>query len=143
MLGAFGGYIFSSVLFFAFPLIFHKKKKQHFQARHISHRGGAGERMENTLPAFRNALRCGTDMFEIDLHLTNDGELVVSHDDDLQTLTGKDVTLSDCNYNEIPLLNETLKVTFSKDASVKSCEEGDRRIPLFRFATLIIFIFKQ
>jgi glycerophosphoryl diester phosphodiesterase len=48
---------------------------------HISHRGGAALAPENTMLAFRQAVeRFQTDMLELDVHMTADGELVVAHD---------------------------------------------------------------
>jgi glycerophosphoryl diester phosphodiesterase len=46
----------------------------------IAHRGGAAIAPENTLPAFRQALALGVDGIELDLQLSDDGELVVIHD---------------------------------------------------------------
>jgi glycerophosphoryl diester phosphodiesterase len=47
----------------------------------VAHRGGAGLRPENTLAAFANAIELGAEGFELDVHLTRDGELVVHHDE--------------------------------------------------------------
>ena len=44
------------------------------------HRGSRGTHPENTLPAFAEALRAGADVLELDLAVTKDGALVVSHD---------------------------------------------------------------
>lgn len=44
------------------------------------HRGARGLAPENTLTAFHKALRLGVDTLELDLALTRDGVLVVSHD---------------------------------------------------------------
>lgn len=46
-----------------------------------AHRGGRGVRPENTLPAFEYALDLQVTTLELDLHLTRDGEVVVTHDD--------------------------------------------------------------
>jgi len=46
----------------------------------IAHRGGAGLWPENTLFAFRNAVRHGFAAAELDVQLTRDGKLVVFHD---------------------------------------------------------------
>ena len=52
---------------------------------HIAHRGGALLAPENTLVAFRQAVeRYRTDMLELDVHLSRDGELVVAHDPTLE-----------------------------------------------------------
>lgn len=45
-----------------------------------AHRGGRALRPENTLPAFANALSLGVDTLELDMGVTRDGVLVVSHD---------------------------------------------------------------
>lgn len=52
----------------------------------IAHRGASGSEIENTLPAFRRAVREGADFAETDLRLTADGEVVLFHDDDLRRL---------------------------------------------------------
>ena len=44
------------------------------------HRGTRGTRPENTLAAFREALRVGVDVLEMDMGVTKDGVIVVSHD---------------------------------------------------------------
>lgn len=46
----------------------------------IAHRGDAKNYPENTLSAFTAALENGADAIELDVHLTNDGELIVHHD---------------------------------------------------------------
>lgn len=48
------------------------------------HRGSRGTHPENTLAAFREALRVGADVLELDLAVTKDGVLVVSHDPRLE-----------------------------------------------------------
>lgn len=45
-----------------------------------AHRGGRALRPENTLPAFANALSMGVDTLELDMGVTKDGVVVVSHD---------------------------------------------------------------
>lgn len=49
----------------------------------IAHRGASGERPENTLAAYALAVEQGADMIEIDLHLTRDGAVAVTHDEAL------------------------------------------------------------
>lgn len=44
------------------------------------HRGARGLRPENTLPAFELALQLGVSTLELDVGVTRDGELVISHD---------------------------------------------------------------
>ena len=45
-----------------------------------AHRGGAGLMPENTISAMKNALDLGVNTLEFDLHLSKDGDVVVSHD---------------------------------------------------------------
>lgn len=45
-----------------------------------AHRGGAGLMPENTIAAMKNALDLGVNTLEFDLHLSADGQVVVSHD---------------------------------------------------------------
>lgn len=45
-----------------------------------AHRGGAGLNPENTLQAFGAALALGVSTLELDVHLTRDDDVVVSHD---------------------------------------------------------------
>jgi len=45
-----------------------------------AHRGGRALLPENTLPAFANALTMGVDTLELDVGITSDGEVVVSHE---------------------------------------------------------------
>lgn len=45
-----------------------------------AHRGGRALLPENTLPAFANALSMGVDTLELDISVTKDGVVIVSHD---------------------------------------------------------------
>jgi glycerophosphoryl diester phosphodiesterase len=46
----------------------------------IAHQGGQDESPSNTMYAFRRAVRDGADMLELDVGVTRDGEVVVTHD---------------------------------------------------------------
>lgn len=48
--------------------------------RIVAHRGGAGERPQNTLSAFRACVGSGIDGVEFDVHGAADGRLVIHHD---------------------------------------------------------------
>ncbi len=45
-----------------------------------AHRGGAGLMPENTISAMKNAIDLGVNTLEFDLHISQDGQVVVSHD---------------------------------------------------------------
>jgi glycerophosphoryl diester phosphodiesterase len=49
--------------------------------RLYAHRGAAAERPENTMPAFERAIEIGVDALELDVHVTRDNHLIVSHDE--------------------------------------------------------------
>src|SRR5437588_12753790 len=48
------------------------------------HRGARAMRPENTLPAFEYAIAQGVDALELDMAVTKDGVVVVSHDPELR-----------------------------------------------------------
>src|SRR6266851_5182205 len=49
------------------------------------HRGARARRPENTLPAFEYAIAQGVDALEMDMAVTKDGVIVISHDPILET----------------------------------------------------------
>lgn len=56
----------------------------------FAHRGSKGTHPENTLAAFEEAIRVGSDGIELDVHLSQDHELVVIHDETVErTSNGK------------------------------------------------------
>lgn len=57
-----------------------------------AHRGGRGLLPENTLPAFANALSMGVDTLELDVGVTADGEVVVSHERGLNPDLARDAS---------------------------------------------------
>lgn len=73
---------------------------------HISHRGGAALAPENTRAAFDLAVkRWRTDMLELDVHLTRDGELVVSHDPTVDRCTDGEGPIRECTLSELQQLD--------------------------------------
>ena len=53
----------------------------------LAHRGASGYAPENTLEAFRLGMDMGADGFELDVHMSKDGELVVIHDETVDRTT--------------------------------------------------------
>lgn len=52
-----------------------------------AHRGAGAYAPENTMEAFRLAVEMGTDAVELDVHVTQDGDLAVIHDDTVDRTT--------------------------------------------------------
>ncbi|MEM8971766.1 MAG: glycerophosphodiester phosphodiesterase [Pseudomonadota bacterium] len=44
------------------------------------HRGARGVLPENTIPSFQNAIAAGSDCLELDIAMTSDGKIVITHD---------------------------------------------------------------
>lgn len=105
---------YSVVLFLGFLLLgnvsFAQKKKFDTQA----HRGGRGLMSENTIPAMLDAIDRGINTLEMDLQLSKDLKVVVSHDpyfnanfvstpagDTLTKDAGKKILLYQLNYDSI------------------------------------------
>ena len=61
--------------------------KGRFPVMVVAHRGFSGAAPENTLAAFRKAIEIGSDMIELDIHLSKDGKIVVIHDETLERTT--------------------------------------------------------
>lgn len=66
-----------------------------------AHRGAAKERPENTLEAFERALELGVDALEMDVRLTADGVVVVSHDPTLARTAGVSVEVHSLTLEEL------------------------------------------
>jgi glycerophosphoryl diester phosphodiesterase len=69
--------------------------------RVIAHRGASGQYPENTLAAFRAAADAGAPYFELDVHMTRDGVVVVSHDAVLSRTCRLDAAIGDLTLAEL------------------------------------------
>ncbi|XP_065314270.1 lysophospholipase D GDPD1-like isoform X2 [Gordionus sp. m RMFG-2023] len=104
-----GTYVATSYVLFKYPQILHKKKNNTLKCRNICHRGGSWENVENTIEAFQNSIQnSGSDMLELDCHLTKDKKVVVVHDNELTRLTGKAIQIATTDYKDIPPLLPSL-----------------------------------
>jgi len=99
---------------------------------HISHRGGAALAPENTLAAFEAAVeRWGTDMLELDLQRTRDGELVVCHDETVDRCTDGTGRVDEHDLAALRALDAGYR--FSPDGGATFPFRGQGvRIPTFR-----------
>ncbi|MCK5801272.1 MAG: glycerophosphodiester phosphodiesterase [Lentisphaeria bacterium] len=70
-----------------------------------AHRGAMDTHPENTLSAFREAIRCGAHMIEFDVYLTKDKKLVVIHDATVDRTTNGKGRVSNLTFEEIRRLD--------------------------------------
>jgi glycerophosphoryl diester phosphodiesterase len=71
----------------------------------IAHQGGEDEFPSNTLYAFRNALRVGADMLELDIGVTKDNKVIVMHDTTVDGKTNGHGTVSSKTLAQIKRLD--------------------------------------
>ncbi len=94
---------------FLFPLLIllaenHKKVK--LSERGVcAHRGAIETHPENTLAAFKEAIRLGAHMIEFDVRMTKDKKLVIMHDKTVDRTTNGSGAISDLTLEEIKSLD--------------------------------------
>lgn len=71
----------------------------------VGHRGASYDAPENTMSAFRLAWSQGVKAIELDIHLTKDGALVVSHDASTKRTTGVDRVIEESTLAELRSLD--------------------------------------
>ena len=67
----------------------------------ICHRGDWRNYPENSIPAIESVIKMGADMVEIDIQLTKDSVLVLSHDRTIDRCTTGKGNINDLTYDEI------------------------------------------
>lgn len=93
------------------------------QVQIVGHRGAAWDAPENTLISAKTAVDQGADAFEIDIHLSQDGQLVVIHDATTLRTTGVDLAVKDTPWSALKDLDA---------GSFKSPDFAGEPIPLLR-----------
>ena len=66
-----------------------------------AHQGASAYFPENTLPSFQGAADMKADGVELDVHMTYDGKIIISHDRSLKRCGGGDVVIEAVSYAEI------------------------------------------
>jgi glycerophosphoryl diester phosphodiesterase len=102
-------YIVYSILLL-FPSLLHKKKNlgRMSSCHLIAHRGSRLEGIpENTIAAFKDAIKGGADIIELDVWLTLDGKVIVHHDEKLTRMTNGscNASITSLNSKNIPLIS--------------------------------------
>ena len=67
----------------------------------IGHRGAMGYAPENTLASFEEAIRRGADLLEMDVQLSQDGEVVVMHDTSVDRTTNGEGLVRDLPWKKL------------------------------------------
>lgn len=74
-----------------------------------SHRGGRGEWTEESVAAFEHSLRLGVTTLELDTHLSEDGRILVWHDDTIQADKCQDTTAATPGDPEYPYVGDRVR----------------------------------
>ena len=92
-----------------------------------SHRGGRGEWTEESLAAFGNSLQLGVTTLELDTHLSEDGRIMVWHDDLIQPEKCKDTAPVTTGDVEFPYVGD--RVADLTLAQLKTLDCGFMQMP--------------
>lgn len=100
-----------------------------WQPQCIAHRGFKALYAENTIAAFSGAVEGGANAIEMDVQVTRDEQIVMSHDGNLLRCYGEDKVIQDIDWAEVkqartlappyermPLLAEVLELCVTKEA---------------------------
>ncbi|MFF3037477.1 alkaline phosphatase [Arthrobacter citreus] len=92
-----------------------------------SHRGGRGEYTEESLAAFRHSLELGVSTLELDTHLSEDGAIVVWHDDVILAAKCRDTEPAAAGDPDFPYVGD--RVTELTLAQLKTLDCGFAQLP--------------
>ena len=87
------------------------------------HRGASGHAPENTLEAFRLAMDMGADGFELDVHMSLDGELVVIHDESVDRTTDGTGLVRDLTLKQLKALDASNGMETYRGAKIPTLGE--------------------
>jgi glycerophosphoryl diester phosphodiesterase len=82
----------------------------------IGHRGAKAYEIENSIDSFKRAIELGANAIELDVRMTKDNGLIISHDDTLKRVFNHDIKIRDLDVkelkkitnNKVPTLQEAL-----------------------------------
>jgi len=96
-----------------------------------AHRGGLGLVVENSLPAFANALELGVSTLEFDVQITRDGHAVVTHDRDPSPFKCVDTAPAFTGDPQFPYVPGRTYVKDLTLAQVRTIDCGSLTLPQF------------
>jgi len=97
--------IFVLLLFLQQSLVYAQQEVKLPSRGICAHRGANETHPENTLAAFREAVRLGAHMIEFDVQITKDKQLVIMHDKSVDRTTNGKGLVSDLTLSEIKKLD--------------------------------------
>ncbi|QOV92528.1 glycerophosphodiester phosphodiesterase [Humisphaera borealis] len=71
----------------------------------VAHRGESADAPENTMSAYKLAWERGVAAAELDVHLTKDGQLILTHDADTSRTAGQKLIVKDSTVEELQKLD--------------------------------------
>lgn len=139
-------------LFLIAPRMVKKPAMSPILGVHYAHRGlhdNESDAPENSLPAFRKAVEKGYGI-ELDVQMTADGQVVVTHDFHLRRICGADVQVNELTFGElqqypilksqerIPLFSEVLRLVDGKIPLIVELKCRNGSDPIAREADKIL-----
>jgi glycerophosphoryl diester phosphodiesterase len=89
-------------------------RKEDFMFLKIGHRGARAYELENTLESFRKAIDLGVNALELDVRRSKDRKLIISHDDNLKKVFGKDLLLNEATLEELKQMTDNRVATLDE-----------------------------
>ncbi len=86
-----------------------------------AHRGDSLRLPQNSLRAFSSANRIGADWIETDVHLTKDGQLVISHNATTGEYCSQNKVIKECTYAELAQLDMAEKFRAQHKLTLEQC----------------------
>ena len=88
-----------------------------------AHRGASGYAPENTLEAFKLAIKQGAEGIELDVQLTKDGEVVVIHDETIDRVSNKTGFVKDYTLAELKEFSFDNNIEGYKNTKIPTLKE--------------------
>lgn len=83
----------------------------------FAHRGASDQFPENTLLAFKEAIKVGARFFEFDIHKTKDGVFVVCHDEQIDRVSNGNLYIAESDFEEL------LQYDFGRGEKIPTLEQ--------------------
>jgi len=90
----------------------------------IAHQGGDGVWPGDTMFAFENAVAIGSDVLEMDAHITKDGHIVLMHDEEVDRTTDGTGLIEDLTLDELKRLDAAYDWSTDNDATFPHRGQG-------------------